>query len=529
MRSAGLFFEVIVIAVTPPAPVRGAMFTHRLSLVWSWTKEKENSDPQNKQSRARKLPYHVHEPKSYWSNALIMRNTKKSPAYWLLMKLATCYAMPLSEREKSAAMRHEFPSGIIEPTQLELFEIVRCFSGRHIIPFLKEMTHSISNTEEVLVALVQYHTGDVVSCILEGIGHNVNLTPKLFEAAAKNIKIAKKDKKSVSSDVLEALLDYSENHQDLITEAVLISFVGNPVDSNNHTLERLLHLSQRHSGELVTDAVLTAAARNSNATTSTSLKTLLKWSNDQPAAISTLLTAVDNLCVAERLMNVLWDPQYGVNATHATHATLAAALNHLACFDPDALFLLGCENPEQIETFLIQKFSGAAKNVRVLVQCYLLVRYQGRIPSSIWAAAARTRFAPRGLLQILLNNELYWKEQCYITEDILVAASTSTKVMHFLLLENQQQIRFPDGIATPNVLKGATTNCDRFGKLVMSYLCEREGQERVVKLVKQTIAAERANNPRYRNEGFSEFLRNHTMKACGDEMKVYHRKKIRKH
>jgi hypothetical protein len=33
MRSAGLFFEVIVIAVTPPAPVRGAMFTHRLSLV----------------------------------------------------------------------------------------------------------------------------------------------------------------------------------------------------------------------------------------------------------------------------------------------------------------------------------------------------------------------------------------------------------------------------------------------------------------------------------------------------------------
>lgn len=70
------------------------------------------------------------------------------------------------------------------------------------------------------------------------------------------------------------------------------------------------------------------------------------------------------------------EQKFGVNATNDT---LLAALNQLACFDPDVSLLLEFNDPERTEAFLVSKFSTSPPNIGVLMESFLFVQYQGRI------------------------------------------------------------------------------------------------------------------------------------------------------
>ncbi|KAH5748302.1 hypothetical protein HBI17_119900 [Parastagonospora nodorum] len=558
IRPAGLFFRIVALAVTPPTLIRRATFPQHLHLIWSWMRDGETSRTD------RRFPYHLNESRSYWTAALILHHTgEKESASQLLNKLVDLQAMECSEREKTLASSSELPSGFSEPTELELADIVRSLGASYVVFFFESIGHTVSISEEVLVALVQHHRSHVIFSVIRAVRHRTDITARVLEAAAKNVN-------TTIRHVMDALLEWSlEDPEDLITENLLVAVIRNPAALRSGVMETLLKFLQELPKDLVTESVLVAVAQNQEAVERGVLSTLLEWSGERPDGLITetliiaivknpsalksgvldvlltllkelpkvqitdaiLIAVMQNQEAVERgvLSKLLRWPHKGTNDvdgntvpyTDTLHVavartpeavnkdTLEALLNrskdHTRTFvklveaaDTDQAFhtlleifwnahyelaaieqvlaaavenpilpkdstevLCSSSNPKESERMIIQSVR-YFDVLSPLMQILLFVRYQGQIPTAIWAAAATNPTDADKCISILAENTLRIRKECYITEAILVAAARNDyqgyKVLRLLLSSNNKTFKFPDGVATPKVLLAAAEN-----------------------------------------------------------------------
>ncbi|KAH6031783.1 hypothetical protein HBI83_022120 [Parastagonospora nodorum] len=585
IRPDGLFFRIVTLAVTPPIAIRKGIFPHCLHLTWSWMRYRETP------RKDHWFSYYMNESRSYWTAAMILQLTgKAASASLFLQKLMELQIMPFSEREKTLASSGELPSGFSEPTQVELAEIVQSLDASHIMFFFKSIGHTVSVTEEVLIALVQHHRSHVVFSVLKAVRNRNNITARVLKAATRNVN-------TTVSYVTEALLEWrKEEPQDLLTEAVLIAAFLKPGALRSAILETLLNLFQDLPKDPITEAVLIAVAQNQEAVGGGVLSTLPNWSDelpsklisnreripiaemrnlatvlsDEPEALpylfklppdiqvtdAVLIAVIQDKEVIERgilrkllrwpdkdindldentvpytvallaafatnpraanknimeallsrstnhsrtfvklieaaetehtileLFTILWDSHYELAATESV---LAATVNncfsrgqHLFCAlvhsrgdqgKCERLMIVCCSNFNQF-------------NLNTLIETILFIRYQGHIPATIWAAAAANPKFGDEYVSILVRNTLRSRKECCITEDILVAAASNGHrgytVLRSLLPSNNKAIKFPDGVATPPVLKAAASNLSD-GLAVMQLLLEHKENKAII-------------------------------------------------